>query len=227
MITPSALPPLTALLAVRERHRCEGINDWIVVPHLGRQNLERLLALTREYANALLTEGDARDELQTLRAGREYLESLLPNALNKPLLPRLRNEIFRAGQAVRVYMGDTEGVTAPSWVRATVTDVRKGYRADWDDGLPNGGWHWRVTAVTEVPVFTAAPQREIAFSTSEPRAVSETEWDYLQNADDTVFFTAFCANASRPLVPLWCLERGLLLASGPMNMASFLSNESI
>jgi hypothetical protein len=215
--------PLLETLLGEQSHRLRGIPSWDLAPHLGRSSLQRLIQLAQDNVNSLLTADAPRQELRDLRRGIEYLQSILPAATAKPLLPRLRAENILLGDEVCLYVRDSEGCIAPTdWVRATITDRQKGYNAAWADGTPNSGYHWRLTATADLPIFPH--ERAVAFSTSEPRALPIAEYDYLRRADqeDRAFLEVFCANAWRPWCPIWCLERGAACAGETMDMKNWL-----
>jgi hypothetical protein len=203
------VPPFDVIFG-RQLPRLRGITTWDHVSVLGKANIERLVQLAQESVYALLAEGSSREDLKTIREGIGYLTELLATEPNvKPLLPRLRVENFRKGDAVVIYVGDSPDTTAQKpWVDAIITDVSKSYRAEWADCSPNSGYYWRLTATPSTAVF--ADQETIAFSTSEPRVIPADDFDYLTcNRDnDSRFINIYAANACRSWLPLWCLERG-------------------
>lgn len=205
-----------------QAHRLVGVT-WGNVAFLGRANVERILELARANVVAEFNAGEDRQVLRSLRRGVDALERVLAETMvDKPVLPRLRNELFRERDRVRVYMGDTPGVAAGSgWAVGEVIQVRKGYREQWDDGSPNGGYHWRVT----VDLWMEGGRGwTVAFSTTEPRAVLEDDWPHLLQAsrDDPVFWEAYVANAYRPWQPLWVSEAGRVIDAGAMNFAAWI-----
>jgi hypothetical protein len=205
--------------------RLRGVPSWDHVPLLGRGNIDRLRQLSRETAMRLLGEGGSRDDLREVQGVIRFLSECFLTSDEKPLLPRLRVESFQEGGRVYVYLGDTVGAIAPNaWMSATVTEVDKAFRPDWNDGSPNGGYFWRWTADTSVPVF--AGECRIRFSTSEPRVLLAEEFACLRksHADDPAFFEIFCANAWRTWEPLWCLEHGTLSSGGEMNMRQWIDH---
>ena len=207
-----------------QSYRLLGIPSWEHVPLLGKGNIDRLRQLSRETAMRLLGEGGSRDDLRDVQSVINFLSESLLTAEEKPLLPRLRVESFRKGNSVRLYLGDSGGVIAPcTWVEATVMEVDKAFRPDWNDGSPNGGYFWHWTAVTSIPVFP--DESKVRFSTSEPRALLAKEFAYLQQSlsDDPAFLEMFCANAWRTWEPLWCLEHGTVSSGGKMDMLRWIA----
>ena len=206
-----------------QTYRLQGIPDWDVVAHLGKRNLERLQQLAQEHVLKNLAGEHDRAELRECRHVITFLSDCLASLPgDKPLLPRLRVESFHKGEAVRVFLGDSEGQIAPMpWVEATITAVEKAFRTDWNDGTANGGYFWRWTATTPYPVF---PEQDwVRFSTSEPRVVSAWEFEYLTTeTSDTQFQTIFAANADRAWEPLWCLERNTHSSGAKMDMQGWL-----
>lgn len=217
------LPPFETLFG-RQIARLRGILAWEHAAGLGRTNIERLVQMAQETVHSLLAEGGSREDLRAIRDGIGYLTSLLAAEPSvKPLLPRLRAENFRKGDAVLVYVADSPGSTAPGpWVPARITEVAKSYRAEWADGSPNSGYYWRLTAAASTPIFPE--QCAVVFSTSEPRVLPAWEFEYLTNAleDDALFADIYCANAWRTWHPLWCLERGVGSAGESMDMKAWL-----
>ncbi|MES2462458.1 MAG: hypothetical protein V4671_17895 [Armatimonadota bacterium] len=206
-----------------QSERLRGVTSWEQVPLLGKGNIDRLLQLSRENAMRLLGEGGSRDELREVQTAIQLLSESLVMAEDKPQLPRLRVESFRTGGKVHIYFGDTVGLVTPrTWVSAVVRQVDKAFRPDWNDGSPNGGYFWRRTADTAIPVFPG--EQKVRFSTSEPRVLLAEEFAYLQKsiASDPLFLTIFCANAWRTWGPLWCLEHETLSSGGHMDMRRWI-----
>lgn len=215
------LPPLEMLVG-EQAFRLRGIASWEQAAVLGRANLTRLVELAQQAVNALLTMGGSRDELREMRRGIDYLNGLLPEAIAKPLLPRLRAESFRMGDRVYVYVRDTEGCIAESdWVPAEITSVQKSFKSEWIDAAPNSGYYWRLTATTNTPVLPGVTP--LPFSTSEPRVVLAWEWNYLRQAalTDPAFLEIYAENARRPWCPIWCLDRNLACAGEGMDMRAW------
>jgi hypothetical protein len=192
-------------------HRLQGVTT-ATLPLLGSVNLRTLIGFARENATLRQAEAATYEELKEIRAGIEVLENLLlASDTIKPRLPRLRVESFRTGESVMLYIGDSDGTICPTpWVPTTICSVQKSHNPRWNDGSPNGGYYWRVTVKTPTSVFT--DNLPLAFSTSEPRALPQADYDYLVWAreNDRAFFEIFCANAYRTWTPLWCEERGLV-----------------
>lgn len=215
------LPSLSTLLG-KHAHRLQGITAWEQIPLLGKTNIERLIQFARETTLTEMAEGAGGDELRARQSGVAFLSNALVGADDKPLLPRLRVESFRKGDAVVLYLGDAVGSIAPApWVAATITAVDKAFRTDWNDGSANGGYFWRWEATAAAPVFPS--QCAVRFSTSEPRALPAEAFRYLRaaSAADPDFRAIFCANAERAWEPLWCIERGVV-SSGRVAMAERL-----
>jgi hypothetical protein len=220
----SKILPGFELVFGSQSERLRGVPSWEHVLHLGRGNIDRLRQMARETVMQLLSESGSRDDLREVQSVIRLLSESLLTAEDKPLLPRLRVESFRKGNTVHLYLGDTVGAIAPhAWVTAVVTEVDKAFRPDWNDGSPNGGYFWRWTAVTDIPVFPG--EREVRFSTSEPRVLLAEEFAYLKKSpyDDPVFLEMFCANAWRTWEPLWCLEHGTLRSGGDMDMHQWIT----
>ncbi len=208
-------------------HRLRGVSSWDHVALLGKENLGRLLDLSRESVLRLVAEGGSRDAARDVKRAIDFLAGTADGSARKPLLPRLRIRSFREGQAVYLYMGDSGGAIKPaSWVPATITRVEKSHRADWNDGSANAGYFWRWTAVATLPLFPG--QDFVRFSTSEPRVLPAPDLDYIQGAadNDPVFRVMFCENAWRTWEPLWCLERGASGSGGAMDMGSWLAESA-
>lgn len=195
----------------RGADRLRGVSRWDQLPGLGRGNLARIIALLRAESGLALAEDRTRDELRELAQATARVTALHDASdLHRPILPRLRNELFRAGDAVLVYVGDSPSVTTDAaWVHGRIAIVEKAYRPDWDNGEPNGGYFWRSTIATDAPVF--ADGQPLRCSTTEPRVLLAADGPALvalaREAPD--FVAIFAANAWRPFTPLWCLERAL------------------
>lgn len=217
------LPSLDTVFG-RQVYRRRGITSWTDVAVLGRTNIERLVQIAQETVHGLLADGSQREDLKAVGDAIAYLqEQLASEPPVKPLLPRLRAENFRKGDAVVVYVADSPGTVAPApWVPAVITEVAKSYRAQWADGTPNSGYYWRLTATASIPLFP--DERSLAFSTSEPRVLPASELEYLTNAlnSDAAFVDIYCANAWRAWHPLWCLERDIHSAGESMDMKAWL-----
>lgn len=203
-----------------QAHRLQGIGSWHDVPLLGTDNARALLRLARESAHRLMASGGDVAERRGIKAAIDFLEGCLADALHKPLLPRLRVESFRVGDAVRIYLGDTPGAVSSAWASATITVVDKAFRPDWNDGSANGGYFWRWAATADVPLFPG--ENTARFSTSEPRVVKTWEYDYLRGGTDPAFVAIFAANACRTWQPLWCLERGVTVDGAAMRYEKWL-----
>ena len=191
------------------RGRLLGVTRWDQLPGLGRANLARVLDLLRAASMQAMVMGSTREELSEIAEANVRVSAMLAhNALHRPTLPRLRNELFREGDAVRVYVGDSPGAQRyPAWLSGHITAVEKAYRADWNNGEPNGGYFWRSTIVTTPPAF--ADGGPLRCSTTEPRVLLEREAVALVELtrEDPQFVAIFIENARRDFTPLWVLER--------------------
>jgi hypothetical protein len=200
-------------------HRLQGVHLATHILELGRTNWASLAQLTRENAILRQAEGADREELRAIREGIDALENLIAiHPTDKPRLPKLRVESFRSGEAVMLYVGDAEGCIAHTpWISGQIVAVEKAHNPRWNDGGPNGGYYWRLMMTSKTPVFPDS--LPIAFSTSEPRALPQADYDYLVWAkqNDPVFFALFCANAHRTWTPLWCEERGVSYRDSPVS----------
>lgn len=77
---------------------------------------------------------------------------------------------------------------------------------EWKNA-PSRGYYWRHLARGEQPLSTDG--NTVAFATSEPRVLRETDWQWFQRAlnDNDPYVDTFTANAHSDWQPLWCLER--------------------
>ncbi len=206
----SAEPFVDTLLG-SNADRLRGLDRWEQLPCLGRANLSRIVALLRAESGLAMAEDRGRDELHALAHATSRVVALHDaSGLRRPVLPRLRNELFRAGDAVQVYVGDSPGtVSTTPWIAGRITAVEKAYRRDWDNGEPNGGYFWRSTIVTSEAAFQDG--EALRCSTTEPRVLLDEDARALRVLmnDDPEYFEIYTANAWRDLTPLWCLEREL------------------
>jgi hypothetical protein len=213
------LPELESVFS-HHRERLQGIRDWSDMARIGRSNLNRVRSLLAEEALAAITDGESFEERRIRSVAIEQLSCLEQSVSeHKPCLPRLRVELFRRGDLVRVYLGDTPGCRG--WTDAIVIAVDKAHRPEWNDGSANAGYHWRVTLQTADAVLTdGVPLR---CSTSEPRVLLAWEYSAVVAArlGDPEFFRIFVANATRAWTPIWCLERGLQLSTSPPDVAGW------
>jgi hypothetical protein len=212
----------------RDAWRIQGISSWQDVSLLGSLNLGRLVELVQARLVASLHQHQLDpDERRSLVRGLDALQSLLASRLPpKPLLPRLRNESFHQGDSVQVFLGDSPGShfqnTCNPWIAGKVTRVDKAFNPAWASGEPNSGYHWQVTVETSVEVF---PRTSILrFSTSEPRALKQHEFDSLTTTlhEDPAFFSLWCSNARRDWSPIWCLERNQTIDPSLVDFARWL-----
>lgn len=225
MLKPNNLPSLE-LMTGAQYFRLQGVSSWDDVASLGKTSLERLIQITQENVYKLMIDASNQDELKMIRQGVNFInDELIPNAVKKPLLPRLRSECFSNGDKIFIYLGDTSSTIINSknnWVRANVEKVEKSYRSQWFDGSANSGYYWRLTARTFEPVFDKAVLDSVVFSTSEPRVLFDWEYSYFQQINDKNFLEIFSKNAWRDWLPLWCLEREIPCQAKEMDMKMWL-----
>jgi hypothetical protein len=218
--------PSLELMTGRQYFRLQGVSSWEDVSILGKANLDRLLQVTQENIYRLMTDISNQDDLKAIRKGVNFInEKLIPIAIKKPLLPRLRSESFVKGDKVLIYLGDTISTiinSEDSWVKANIEEVEKSYKSDWFDGSANSGYYWRLTAKTSKSVFENGNLDSIPFSTSEPRVLLDWEYNYLTTIKDVEFLEIFSKNAWRTWLPLWCLEKNLSCDVEKMNMKVWL-----
>ncbi|MEM7349293.1 MAG: hypothetical protein AAF657_00710 [Acidobacteriota bacterium] len=165
----------------RRAFRVKGIPHWNKIANLGRANVGRLRTLLQETATSALGSDEVdKKELREMRRGVGFLSGLEKNDLPpKPLLPHLRNELFRVGDPVVAYVGDLVG-SRLSWVHGTVRTVSKAFNPQWKTAVPSSGYFWRVsTLLGEQPMEGLT---EIACSTTEPRLLLRGDYDYLVQA---------------------------------------------
>jgi hypothetical protein len=218
------LPALQDLLG-EDSYRLHGIPDWESVPELGDANLARMEALVEKFIYRSMSRGEDVDELKVLARGKRHLIKLREQiTTRKPYLPRLRNELFREGDTLMLYLGDTPSARGDAWRRVEVTKVEKGHNSEWSMDSSARGYYWRVT-VKDPDKALLPGHQQLSFSTTEPRAILEAEFDYLQQAreSDPLFFQVFCANARRDWKPIWCLELGLECDTEAMDMSRWLA----
>lgn len=212
--------PLTALLGPHA-HRLRGIEGWSDLPLLGAPNLAHLLDFARKAA---LDEQDTMDRAERAER-RDSLAELdaLARATEgwKPVLPRLRVECFRVGQAVRLLLADTPGAHE-GWASATIREVSKRHKPEWAHHFPSRGYYWRLTAAGETPLLGASA--DLAFSTSEPRVMVLRELEFLKRArtEDPAFLHIYCDNARRIENPIWCEENGVAASGEALDLHRWL-----
>jgi len=204
--------------------RLAGIQRWDQLPGLGRANLARIVALLRAESGLAMAEDRDRDELHALARATTRVQALHDaSTLHRPVLPRLRNELFRAGDLVQVYVGDSpKRETRRSWVSGRITAVEKAYRPDWDDGSPNGGYFWRSTIETREGVFS--DRTPLRCSTTEPRVQLDEDARALRRLrqEDQEYMAIFVVNAWRTFTPLWCQERDLPFDGDAVDVTGWL-----
>jgi hypothetical protein len=197
-------------------HRLRGLRRWEELGGLGSANLARLLDFARKALQDELPEL-GRDERGPRAEALGQLEVLLrASEGTKPVLPRLRVECFRVGQPVHLLLADTPG-ERQRWAAATVCEVSKHHNPAWSDHFPSRGYYWRVVARLQ-------DGRALAFSTSEPRVLSDPELASLRRAlrEDPQFVHIFCENARRDWNPIWCDEAGVWASGEALDLAHWL-----
>lgn len=122
---------------------------------------------------------------------------------DRPVLPRLRAELFAAGDDVGVYVGDTLG-GAWDWVPGRVERVEKSQKPEFAGDRATRGFYWRVRIAAEVE---AGP---LVCSTTEPRVILRRDLEALVHAfeDDLHFLAMYCRNYDRDWAPIWAIEAG-------------------
>jgi hypothetical protein len=191
--------------------RLQGVAE-AALPALGRVNHLRLVGLVEQN----LVRGDLEQpERAEALAALGHLRALAEDAPVKPMLPLLRAGVpMVEGSALRVYLGDTPGEPEP-WVRAVVVRVVKDFKKDWA-AERDGGYYWRVVARTDAG-------RELALSSSEPRAIPEADLAYLTSGQDSEFREIYCRNATKNWQPIWCIEAGVVAPVASMDLDRWLT----
>lgn len=216
------LPELETALG-NDDWRAAGIETWEDVALLGRSNLRLLSTWAELAANQAMLQQD-RSFLMEARPVMKRLASLeAQTSDDKPLLPRLRRENFRLNEPVALYVGELPDTT-PHWAHGSISAIEKAFNVAWKGPETGSGYYWRITA----QLTAGAPTHfsHLSFSTSEPRAMPESELQYLKRALslDRRFAEIYAVNARREWQPLWCLEGGLpISAPGHMNMLEWLA----
>lgn len=212
-----------------DSYRLEGIEDWEKIEVLGEANLARLEALVEKFIYHSMSRGEDVDELKLLARGKKHIAGLRESCDQvKPYLPRLRNNLFREGDELALFLGDTPGATGDPWRHVKVTTIEKGHNAEWSMDSSARGYYWRVTVeALEGALFPG--QRTLSFSTTEPRAILRSEMMYLLEAKekDPAFFQIFCDNARRDWAPIWCIELGLECETSAMDMRRWLEDAAL
>jgi len=218
------LPTLPELLG-DEKHRLQGIPGWDTIETIGKKNIENIIHFARMNVNSQMTQGASRNELSFLSQGIRHLSELAGAALSKPLFPRLRNESFRKNEKVVVFVADTPNIIAETdWIPGSVSTIEKSHKIEFDDGSPNAGFFWRITVTLREEIFPG-DATTLSFSTTEPRCIPLSEFDYLRESleEDHLFVEMYSKNAHRKWQPIWCLERDLESDGESMDMYSWLS----
>ena len=207
--------------------RLRGIKSWDDFAIIGKNNLERIVGLAQENVYRLMSAAENNSEIKPVKKGIDYIKNdLLPASENKPTLPRLRNELFSLDNSVYVYLGDTENTSVEKgWVKGKVSEIAKGFNKNWKDGTPNSGYFWKVTVRFDQNIFP--DENKISFSTSEPRAILEWEYDFLRDENNRDFLRIFSDNAYRDWKPLWCIERNSDCKSAGMNFKNWIDKGRI
>lgn len=214
-------------LVGNQSERLNGIKSWENLKIIGKNNLERIVQLSQENIYKMMSEGESPEEMKEIRVGIDYIKNeLIPKSLQKPNLPRLRNESFHKDDKVVTYLGDTlEIISETDWINGIVIAVNKAFNKDWADGKPNSGYFWKVTVQTPNNVFPN--KNTFVFSTSEPRVLFDWEYDYLKNSGDFDFLQIFSDNAFREWKPLWCIENDFENDASKMNMKDWILNGKV
>jgi hypothetical protein len=206
----------------QEAHRLRGVQTWEDVGFLGRGNTERLARLASAEATGAFARGDvSRDDLRDLRKAIDRLRAVAAQStVDKPYLPRLRDELFRRGDEIFLYIADSDGAApGADWRAATVIDVAKARKLAWAGSPGNAGFYWQVTVESAGEFFPGV--RRLRFSTTEPRAQLRHDIEWLRHGDSR-FLEIFAANAWRDWQPIWCFERGTEARVETMDMAPWL-----
>ncbi len=222
-----SLPNLQQFLG-NQSDKLSGIKSWSKVEILGKHNLQRIVQLAQENIYRMLSDHEDAKEMRMIHTGIEFIQNeLLSKSVVKPTLPKLRNEMFRKDDFIYAYLGDTKGTTIEKgWIRGQVVDVSKAFNKDWKDGKANSGYFWKVTVVSKENIFFTN-NNKIAFSTTEPRAIFDWEYDYLKSSGDADFLQIFSDNAFREWKPLWCIEKDLECNALEMNMKDWIISGKI
>jgi hypothetical protein len=175
----------------------------------------------------MLSDHEDAKEMRLIHLGIDFIQNeRLPKSINKPTLPKLRNEMFCKDDFVYAYLGDTNGaIIEKGWIRGQVVEVSKSFNKEWKDGKANSGYFWKVSVEFEINIFPN--NNKIALSTTEPRVILDWEYDFLRNGDDKDFLQIFSDNAFRTWKPLWCIEKNLECKTSAMNMKDWIENEKI
>lgn len=194
------------------------------VAALGHANVARLLTLCAEAANHYLTTPDeSHPELRVCQEVRLQLESLAARGLPyRPVLPRLRAELFRPGDAVVVYVRDTFPDAPFDWIAGRVERVDKSQKPEFTLDRATRGFYWRVS-VTPTPHVVGLADT-LPCSTTEPRVVLADDFRQLTASfeADLPFLAMYCANAARDWAPIWAMERGRTEPTSSAPFASWL-----
>ncbi len=210
-----------------ESERLQGIDSWENLARIGSNNLERILQLAQENIYRMMSSNEDVNEMKLIRKGIDFInDQLLPDSVNKPTLPRLRNEMFRKNDNVYIYLGDTPNtIINNDWLIGKVLNVSKAFKKDWKDGKPNSGYFWKVLLETAQYIFPN--ENKISFSTSEPRVIFDWEFEYLKNPENGEFLEIFSKNAFREWKPLWCIEKDWEVDFSKMNFKNWIYNGSV
>lgn len=210
----TALPWRNSLLG-SNANRLQGVRDG-ELPHLGRRNLHQLAHYLRVCLVKDTLEKEERTEILTWL---EQVESLIPEADEKPTLPRFRaglpNAFGREGDRVWIWLGDTPGEER-TWVEATIVRIVKAHKREWA-GTRDRGYYWRLEARAATGTYE--------FSSTEPRVFHPDDLAYLRSGKDPAFTQMYCANAVRDWQPIWCLESGVEAQSDASEMMDWLCTD--
>ncbi len=205
-----------------DTYRLQGINGWGPIASLGLNNVCRLRQLAQATAMRLHTEGATRSELRAQNRAVSYLTNIeRETSFERPVLPRLRNELFHEDDQVVIYVGEISK-TSPSWISGTVVSVTKGFNANWKKAQPNSGYYWHI--VVEPDTGSRSPLSRFNFSNTEPRVLLHREFIKLKELlhQHDPFIPIFSNNAAREWTPLWCIENDIELDVSRMDYHAWL-----
>ena len=175
-------------LTGNQSDKLSGIQSWDDLKIVGKSNLKRIVQLSQENIYRMMSEIADAQEMKQIRTGIDLItKELIPKSINKPTLPKLRNEVFRQSDLVCAYLGDTTKILVEKgWLRGKVVSVSKAFNKDWKDGKPNSGYFWKVAVEFDRDVLLN--ENKIVFSTTEPRVIFDWEYNYFKNSGDGEFF---------------------------------------
>ena len=202
--------------------RLKGIRTAKDLMLLGAGSLSRVAEIASQNLLQRHIDDEDRASLKQLARVKHRLDQLAQQSDERPILTRLRRQLFHRGDRVVVYLGDTPGALHQTWWNASVVDVCKGNRPEWRLDSSDRGFFWRVTVRGTEPWIDS--RYELAFTTSEPRAqrLNDIEW-FAAHPEEERFLSIFANNADRDWTPLWRIERSEQHLSAPTNMKTWLT----